>query len=1364
VEPDLLRRKVELPTAELYNVSLMAEINRITPMKDGGTDDEPSSDDQMVIEESTVNESKSFVNIKVHTNDGSLLAYITRISTAESVQSIKQVLLEYQTTGFYTSYYLETRENDDDEETFKRLNEYNELAAYITPSIIDDKGDMNLYLVTDNYDVKKIRHHMKVVRDFLTCPPLINGNVTDTDTKPVVEAETKAVISNSKDCGDKKKQSKNNKKKNNNETAETAASSTATPSIQSIIDEKVSLNDFYQKNIGVFGSPNFSCVQGGGQTAKVPSQCIRSISLSGWNPPPPYRKLQGDLVYIEVVSDDALFQVTGTASGFYVNKSTKGAFDPTPADSAHFSHELLFTLLSYSPSLRSSWESFLQCSAIEESNRNISVFDFIATLYAQGKGDSLNPKRLQWNVFLPPKSINDQTLIKSSNVLSHSYDMARVESDLSNGFSVDEKGPLREWHNEIQQIRDITPKDLSEKVMTTRLMYKTITEFTDACKVIVVALVDGHIQPMNPMDAESAYVYIYNNIFISKAIDAKETFKLCNGDESTRKMSAHDIRNQMIVNSVPSVGLRTALQCCVDYLGDRFICQSIIPDILLPTEKQCPRLGYGCLEPGKRVSVKTSSLEKMKELCKQFYIPQRAIPAVIPVVRSPTESKTDEVSPYLPDALAEGDAQANRIRIDDKDEVDPIDSPSVTHVGPVECKILECSDGRNYLLEVFRLTPRDANYVKGEKGTNCVEKAYLDQVDDDLAMTYIIRQELVTNYISHKILSVREKIIMEAAKLSKTASKDDANETNETKNEECEDVDPLKKVLKFTPEVVEKIQAITPESLNLELNPNVFFGFDCSTDPAVMSKDEETARDLAQYLHNVLLPLFTEQIRQGEIVPFDNQHMVSVMHSHGINMRYLGQLATLAKNHEAEDVAVGDSGKQRIHKMPTYWLAMLEIEIIARSLKHVVNSYLRTNKLYRNSPASLIVEIFNMIFASQVLSDDQTKANNSKVEATASNGDKKKDKKKKVKGKKGAAAAAANSYDSINVTTSNTLPQEYVGSKVSRTEVLESLIATVRTHFCYDLQFLDISNSSGVINSSRIPLDILLRRVCQQVGVRVVNKTYDFKSVSPFTSLDIYELLPKVKSCEPTVPLPEARGLIAHAADYLQSQGYEQAFQLTSEAQQIINQVTGPYHQENILIQDQLTQILLRVEDFPAAITSLGRQIQLVVQTNGLDCHEMVLCHSQLFEIYNVIGNHSLAIKHLLAQKYLVELMGGPSHPELVNIYVRLFYVYVNDESYNDAHVAIEKAASYCTDLFKSCTIMQIEAEFFSKLNYLQEALDKQKLSVNLLQQLCGESDAKTVEAKKVMTQYQRNIVEYNVQVGRAQQNAREQLLQKISS
>ena len=32
-------------------------------------------------------------------------------------------------------------------------------------------------------------------------------------------------------------------------------------------------------------------------------------------------------------------------------------------------------------------------------------------------------------------------------------------------------------------------------------------------------------------------------------------------------------------------------------------------------------------------------------------------------------------------------------------------------------KVLRGSDGRDYLLEMMRLTPRDANFVRGDKGT-----------------------------------------------------------------------------------------------------------------------------------------------------------------------------------------------------------------------------------------------------------------------------------------------------------------------------------------------------------------------------------------------------------------------------------------------------------------------------------------------------------------------------------------------------------------------------------------------------------------------------------------------------------------------
>lgn len=55
------------------------------------------------------------------------------------------------------------------------------------------------------------------------------------------------------------------------------------------------------------------------------------------------------------------------------------------------------------------------------------------------------------------------------------------------------------------------------------------------------------------------------------------------------------------------------------------------------------------------------------------------------------------------------------------DTEDNVSTSSTTpFVGPIEGKVLRGSDGRDYLLEMMRLTPRDANYVRGPKGTGKV--------------------------------------------------------------------------------------------------------------------------------------------------------------------------------------------------------------------------------------------------------------------------------------------------------------------------------------------------------------------------------------------------------------------------------------------------------------------------------------------------------------------------------------------------------------------------------------------------------------------------------------------------------------------
>lgn len=105
--------------------------------------------------------------------------------------------------------------------------------------------------------------------------------------------------------------------------------------------------------------------------------------------------------------------------------------------------------------------------------------------------------------------------------------------------------------------------------------------------------------------------------------------------------------------------------------------------------------------------------------------------------------------------------------------VDP--STVVTHVGPIELKVLKGSDGRLYCLEVMRLTPRDANYVKGDKGTGRIPKEWIDGTDDNLGIAYVLRRELVILFIDHQVHTQRQDLILQfndllVAKAAKAAA------------------------------------------------------------------------------------------------------------------------------------------------------------------------------------------------------------------------------------------------------------------------------------------------------------------------------------------------------------------------------------------------------------------------------------------------------------------------------------------------------------------------------------------------------------------------------------------------------------------
>jgi hypothetical protein len=58
---------------------------------------------------------------------------------------------------------------------------------------------------------------------------------------------------------------------------------------------------------------------------------------------------------------------------------------------------------------------------------------------------------------------------------------------------VDEFCAPREWNEEIQAINTLPDATLEQKTLKAQITHKIITEFTEACKTIAVAISEGEI-------------------------------------------------------------------------------------------------------------------------------------------------------------------------------------------------------------------------------------------------------------------------------------------------------------------------------------------------------------------------------------------------------------------------------------------------------------------------------------------------------------------------------------------------------------------------------------------------------------------------------------------------------------------------------------------------------------------------------------------------------------------------------------------------------------------------------------------------------------------------------------------------------
>jgi hypothetical protein len=186
--------------------------------------------------------------------------------------------------------------------------------------------------------------------------------------------------------------------------------------------------------------------------------------------------------------------------------------------------------------------------------------------------------------------------------------------------------------------------------------------------------------------------------------------------------------------------------------------------------------------------------------------------------------------------------------------------------------------------------------------------------------------------------------------------------------------------------------------------------------------------------------------------------------------------------------------------------------------------------------------------------------------------DRKSSKRKKKKGSKLSVSSTDVTYidNSSRETTINAFP--------SRSDIMNELHLMIESRYLFSLSLFEDDNSpsnafgdetdvaTAILNLGRkmlakdtirhrISPSLLLRRICQQCGIIIQARDYDFASKMIFQINDIISLVPKTKTCEPETYLPEFIDCLTTSSALLQQGNGATAFEAAQQAWTIINQV-----------------------------------------------------------------------------------------------------------------------------------------------------------------------------------------------------------------
>ncbi|ESQ45291.1 hypothetical protein EUTSA_v10010065mg [Eutrema salsugineum] len=990
-------------------------------------------------------------------------------------------------------------------------------------------------------------------------------------------------------------------------------------------------------------------------------KCVESIVFSSFNPPPSHRRLVGDLIYLDVVTlEGNKYCITGTTKAFYVNSSSGNILDPRPSKSGFETSTLIGLLQKLSSKFKKAFREVMEKKASAHPFENVQSL-------------------------LPPHS-----WLRSYPVPDHKRDAARAEEALTISYGSELIGMQRDWNEELQSCREFPHTTPQERILRDRALYKVSSDFVDAAVNGAIGVISRCIPPINPTDPECLHMYVHNNIFFSFAVDAdieqlskkrpssnlsvtekvSSSEKLpctegtCDGEhnaelnncneaplveneQATYASANNDLKGTKLYQEADVPGLYNLAMAIIDYRGHRVVAQSVLPGILQGDKSDA--LLYGSVDNGKKICWNEDFHAKVLEAAKLLHIKEHAVI----------------------------DASENVFKL----------------AAPVECKGIVGSDNRHYLLDLMRVTPRDANYT-GPESRFCVLRPEL--------ITSFCQVQAVEKSKSKSKTDEGADSVSDPSDVSVDTSKagDELIHGEENGASTSEKTVPEKQQTSAHNSATESSES-SKSCDEIAFNPNVFTDFTLGGTQEEIAADEENVKKVSSYLLDVVLPKFVEDLCNLEVSPMDGQTLTEALHAHGVNVRYIGRIANGVKH------------------LPHLWDLCLN-EITVRSAKHILKDILR--EIEDHDIGAAVSHFLNCFFGNYVAAGGKASTNS----LHAKNQKKDQSITKKGQGRGKGKASAKKSLSSYMMVDSNSLwsdIQEFSKAK-------------------YEFELPELSRTTA----KKIPV---LRNLCQKVGISVAARKYDFSASSPFEASDVLDLRAVIKHSVPVCS--EAKNLVEMGKLQLSEGMLSESYTFFSEAFSILQQVTGPMHREVANCCRYLAMVLYHAGDMAGAIMQQHKELIINERCLGLDHPDTAHSYGNMALFYHGLNQTELALQNMGRALLLLGLSSGPDHPDVAATFINVAMMYQDMGKMDTALRYLQDALKKNERLLgpehiQTAVCYHALAIACNSMGLFKLSQQHEKKTYDILVKQLGEDDSRTKDSQNWMKTFEMRELQKNAQ------------------